>query len=189
MSERVGELSPQHRARLHEVARLALEQGVRTGQKIKPELALYPAALCAWRGCFVTLQKDGRLRGCLGSLDAAGPLVQEVARLAYAAAKRDPRFSPVTEDELPAITIKLSVLSAPEAMVVASEAQLLLALRPGIDGVIFSDAGRSATFLPDVWQSFPSPQAFIDQLRTKAGLPARHWSEQVKVQRYTTQSF
>ena len=189
MSAADSALSAACQQRLHQVARAALEHGVRSGTPLRVALEDHPAALHASRGCFVTLRKEGNLRGCLGSLEARAPLALEVARLAYAAAARDPRFGPVTEDELAAITVKLSVLSVPMPVAVASEAALLATLRPGVDGVIFSDGRATATFLPEVWGSFPTPQAFIDQLRVKAGLAADHWSDTVAVQRYTTQSF
>lgn len=189
MSAPDSTLSLALRTRLRQVALAALRQGIRTGASLPVVLDDYPPALQTRRGCFVTLRKTGSLRGCLGSLEAQGPLVKEVARLAYAAATRDPRFEPVIADELAAITVKLSVLSEPTLMAVASEAELLAALRPGVDGVIFTDGRATATFLPDVWESFPKPGIFIDQLRAKAGLAAKHWSDSVRVQRYTTQSF
>ena len=171
------------------VARRAIEQGLRQGKPEPVQLADYPPALREPRGCFVTLRRGGQLRGCLGSLEARGPLVQEIARLAYAAATRDPRFDAMTTAELIDLEIKLSVLSVPERLAVSSEAELLAILRPGIDGVILSDGPQLGTFLPEVWDNFTSAQAFLDQLRAKAGLPPGHWSETTVAERYTTQSF
>ena len=61
-------------------------------------------------------------------------------------------------------------------------------LRPGIDGVILEDGASRATYLPSVWEALPDPQQFVQQLKCKAGLSSDHWSETMKVQRYTTES-
>ncbi len=72
---------------------------------------------------------------------------------------------------------------------VDSEADLLARLRPGIDGLILTDGRQRATFLPAVWEDLPTPKAFVDALRRKAGLAAGHWSDTLRIERYTTESF
>ena len=67
----------------------------------------------------------------------------------------------------------------------ASEQGLLEALRPGVDGLVLTDGGACATFLPSVWESLPERQAFLDALRRKAGLSPGHWSETIRFERYT----
>ena len=133
---------------------------------------------------FVTLMKDGQLRGCIGSLEASRPLGADVAENAIAAAFRDPRFPPMTPDEWPRVRIEVSLLSAPKPMRFADEADLLAQLRPGEDGVILEADGRRATFLPQVWESIPDKRAFLLELARKAGLPADVRLARCRISRY-----
>ena len=71
----------------------------------------------------------------------------------------------------------------------SSEHDLIQQLRPGIDGLILSAAGRRGTFLPSVWEQLVTPEEFLSHLKLKAGLPVNFWSDDVKVERYTTESF
>lgn len=148
-----------------------------------------PPAFAAIRASFVTIEAQGRLRGCIGSLEAHRPLVQDVARNAWRSAFHDPRFPAVTAAEVAGLAIKLSVLSTPEAMRFQSEADVLGQLRPGIDGLILSDEGHRGTFLPQVWEQLATPEAFFARLKIKAGLAADHWSPNVRIWRYTTETF
>ena len=138
---------------------------------------------------FVTLTSGrlpgGPLRGCIGTLQAHRPLRDDVEANAVAAATRDPRFPPLSRAELEDAVVEVSVLSAPTALPVADEAELLARLRPGVDGVILSDAGHRATFLPQVWEQLPDPADFLARLRRKAGLPADYWGRDVVVETYT----
>ena len=119
---------------------------------------------------FVTLQKQGNLRGCIGSLKATRPLVEDVVHNAFASAFRDPRFQPVTENELADLQVEISILSPMERMPVSSEEELLEAMVPGNDGIYLQSSGHSATFLPQVWEQLPNPLDFLSQLKKKAGL-------------------
>ena len=138
---------------------------------------------------FVTLREQGDLRGCIGSLDARRPLALDVAHNARAAAFSDPRFPPVARDEVEALDVEVSLLSAREPVAVTSEADALSKLRPGIDGVYLEYGGASATFLPQVWESLPDPLVFLGELRRKAGLSPRFWHPDVKLSRYTVEKF
>ena len=138
---------------------------------------------------FVTLMANGRLRGCIGSLQAHRPLLADLQANAAAAALRDPRFPALTLAELDAVEVEVSLLSAPQPMQFASEADLLGQLRPGIDGLIFSSAGHRGTFLPQVWAQLPQPTEFLAQLKRKAGLAPDYWSADVQVQRYTVRKW
>ena len=132
---------------------------------------------------FVTLTIDGRLRGCIGSLEAWRPLADDVQSNAVAAALNDPRFGPLTPAELPRVRVEVSVLSAPEPMDVRTESEALAALRPAVDGVILSDDGRRGTFLPQVWEQLPTPREFLTHLYGKAGV--RGWGRGTRLSRYT----
>jgi hypothetical protein len=74
-------------------------------------------------------------------------------------------------------------------MTFATEADLLAQIRPGIDGLILTEGQARGTFLPSVWESLAEPRDFLNHLKRKAGLPADHWSDRVRVERYTTESF
>ena len=139
------------------------------------EVAAYTQQLQAAGASFVTLTLGGRLRGCIGSLEARAPLVADVAHNAWRSAYKDPRFAPVTADEIGGVTVSISVLGTPEPLAAASEAELVAAARPGVDGLILADHGRRGTFLPQVWETIPDAGEFVRRLKQKAGLPADHW--------------
>ena len=101
----------------------------------------------------------------------------------------DPRFPPITAAELEALTFHVSILSTPRRMGVGSEAELLHALSPDVEGLIIQDGGHQAIFLPSVWAQLPDPAVFLAHLRVKAGLAANHWSDSFQAFRFTTESF
>jgi len=187
-SERpAGPFAP-YRTLLLDTARSSIREGLRRGRPLRPTLDDAPPRLVEPGASFVTLQRGGRLRGCIGTLEPHQPLLTDVAANAYAAAFRDPRFPPLGEDELDDLHLHLSILHPPEPLECASEAELRRCLRPGVDGLILEADGRRATFLPSVWESLPDPAAFVHQLKLKAGLPADYWSDGVRLWRYTTES-
>ncbi len=170
---------------LLDVARRSIARGgASSNAEVDP--AAYPAPLRAVLSSFVTLRKNTALRGCIGSLEASLPLVQDVARNAWRAAYRDPRFAPVDAAERDDLTLHVSVLSPAASMSFESEADLLRQLRPGVDGLIVREGAAYATFLPDVWESLPEPREFLAHLKQKAGLRVDHWSSRIQVSRYTT---
>ena len=138
---------------------------------------------------FVTLTQNGKLRGCIGSLQAYRTLVIDVTENAIAAAFRDPRFAPVKEDELPGTKLEVSLLDQAEPMSFNDEADATGQLRPGIDGLILSCGTHRATFLPQVWESLPDPVQFMAQLKLKAGLPSTFWDEKISLARYGVQKW
>jgi len=171
-------------AQLLEVARDSIAHGVEHGTALTVELRAFDPALREPRACFVTLHAQERLRGCVGSLEAGAPLVVEAARNAYRAAFEDPRFRFVRAPELADLAVSVSILSPLEPLRVDSEASLLGAIRPGVDGLVLRGDGRSATFLPAVWRQLPDPKAFVANLLRKAGLPESAWSEDWRWQRF-----
>jgi len=134
---------------------------------------------------FVTLNRHGRLRGCIGSLQAHRPLLEDLKANAKAAAFLDPRFQPLSQTEFTTTRVEVSLLSAAETIPVRSEEDALEQIRPGIDGLILHHGERRATFLPQVWESIGEPLEFLRQLRLKAGLSASFWASDVKLWRYT----
>lgn len=135
--------------------------------------------------CFVTLTQRGRLRGCIGTLQAHRSLRADVKANALAAAFRDPRFAPLAATELDHTGIEVSLLSPMQAMDFSSEADALAQLQPGLDGVVLEFGSCRSTFLPQVWAQLPSAGEFIAQLKYKAGLPFDFWAEGVRLHRYT----
>jgi AmmeMemoRadiSam system protein A len=138
---------------------------------------------------FVTLTQDGRLRGCIGSLEACRSLREDLETNACAAAFRDPRFPPLSADELAATRVEVSILSKPEPMSFAGEADAVRQLRPGIDGVLLEYGRHRGTFLPQVWEQLPDPVQFMHHLKLKAGLPPDFWSDEMRLSRYTVEKF
>ncbi|MBK1691976.1 AmmeMemoRadiSam system protein A [Ectothiorhodospira mobilis] len=176
------DLQEAERRLLFQVARRALEHPPAPPpleDERLPEPLTRPAAT------FVTLKKEERLRGCIGTLEAHRPLARDVAHNAWAAAFRDPRFPPVEREEVAALRIVLSVLGPAEPLEVEDEPELLRTLRPGVDGLILCRGSQWATFLPAVWESLPDPADFVAALRRKAGLPPDHWSGELAFWRYT----
>jgi hypothetical protein len=138
---------------------------------------------------FVTLTLHGQLRGCIGSLEAYRPLIDDVRHNAVASAFRDPRFAPLTKAEFAEVLIEVSLLSSPEAIRFSSEQNALEQLHPGLDGVILEYGSYRATYLPQVWAQLSDPKEFINHLKNKAGLPEDFWSDDVRLSRYTVQKF
>lgn len=133
---------------------------------------------------FVTLTREGALRGCIGSLEAMRPLAEDVAHNAVGAAFHDPRFPALSESEWPHVRMEVSLLSAPRPIRFADEDHLLEQVVAGEDGLIVEHMGRRATFLPQVWESLPDKRRFMAELLRKAGLPADTRLARCSIARY-----
>ena len=138
---------------------------------------------------FVTLTLQGQLRGCIGSLEAYRPLIEDLQRNAVASAFRDPRFPPLSKEEFAEVAIEVSLLSKPELIRHNSEEDALAQLTPGRDGVIIQLGPQRATYLPQVWAQLPEPESFIAHLKEKAGLPEDFWSDDIQLSHYTVQKW
>ena len=134
---------------------------------------------------FVTLKQGEQLRGCIGTLKAHRPLLDDVKANAQAAAFRDPRFKPLSPDELDATRVEVSLLSPVEPISFENERDALSQMRPGIDGIIFQYGYHQSTFLPQVWEDLADAADFLAHLKHKAGLPPDFWDPDVKLGRYT----
>lgn len=184
------EFTADERILLLRLAGDSIRHGLRHGRALTVDPATYPPHLAEARACFVTLHRNGRLRGCIGHLQARQPLVADVAENAWSAAFADPRFAPLGDAELDTLDIGISVLGVPETVEFSDEQDLLAQLRPGIDGLILqSPTGHAGTFLPPVWESLPQPHEFLAHLKQKAGLPRNYDVRRLQVWRYTTESF
>ncbi len=163
------------KAVLPRIARLALQsalQGQAFPVRKREELARRFPELLRERAVFVTLTRQGRLRGCMGSLLPRRPLIDDVIDNARAAAFKDTRFPPLTREELDEVDIEVSLLSLPRPLQWEDETDLRRKLRPGVDGVILRFGGHRATFLPSVWEQLPDFDRFFQHLCLKAGLSA-----------------
>ncbi len=177
------------RQTLLSIARHSILEGLQHGQPMPVQIDHYPPQLQQLRASFVTLNIDGQLRGCIGTLEAHRPLVLDVAHNAFAAAFNDPRFLPLSQPEYEQLEIHISILNPAEEMTFSSEQELIEQLCPGIDGLIMQEGQLRGTFLPSVWQQLPEPKQFIQHLKHKTGLPTDYWSPDLRIWRYTTTSF
>ena len=182
-------LSPRSKAELLRVARSGLRSYLRKGRHPRVDVGSFPSPMRSHAATFVTLQKDGRLRGCIGSLAAHKPMIADVVDNAIKAGRSDARFRPVQAGELEDIDLKIAVLSAARGMTFADQADLEAQLSPGCDGLILSSGTHRGTFLPMVWDSLRDPHAFVEGLKVKAGLPKGYWSDDLRVERFHTESF
>ena len=138
---------------------------------------------------FVTLTQQGKLRGCIGSIEAFRSLDQDVRENARAAAFRDPRFAPLSAGELAATRVEVSLLTHAEPIRFATEEDAVRQLRQGIDGVILESERHRGTFLPQMWERLSDPSQFMTQLKRKAGLAEDFWSKDLRLYRYEVQKW
>ena len=177
-------LPPPQQKELLRLARQAIARGCRHSLPPEPDHENQPDLFLSPAACFVTLHKQGQLRGCIGSLEPHRLLIDDVLHNAFASACRDHRFPPVQENELTDIHIEISILTPKQMMEADNEAELLEELRPGIDGLIIQSGFRSATFLPQVWKQLPDPKQFLAHLKQKAGMPVDIWPEDMECYKY-----
>ncbi len=181
-------LTPKDWSRLLETARHAIKYGLTYKQFPVMELKKYSERLQELGASFVTLKESNVLRGCIGSLMAHQPLIQDVAEHAFSAAFKDPRFPPINHIEEPVIHISVSVLSLPEELKFDSEESLLSQIQSNHDGLILEFQNKKGTFLPSVWEQLPKKKDFLNRLKEKTGLAETFWSNEIKVSRYYAQT-
>ncbi|WP_257310144.1 AmmeMemoRadiSam system protein A [Geothrix fuzhouensis] len=138
---------------------------------------------------FVTLNRHGSLRGCMGTLAPVESLGEDVAANARAAAFHDPRFPPLALSEWPDTDIEVSLLSPLEPIRYENKNHLLTLLRPHVDGLVLEWEGHKGAFLPQVWDQMPNPAEFLAHLRQKAGLSQDFWDDRIRITRFTVDRF
>lgn len=171
---------------LMNTARKAVRHAVRTGEPMAVNTAEFEPALTEQGACFVTLERKNKLRGCIGSLEARAPLIQDLVSNCHGAAQRDPRFPAITEDELKDLSVSISLLGPLIPFPFSDEADLLDQLQPGVDGLVLAGPGQRGTFLPQVWEDLPDPKAFLTALKSKSGLDPGHDLSGITAWRYRT---
>jgi len=182
-----GHYTPEERSRLLGLARQTLEAITNGRPAPAVDLPGLPPSLAERRACFVTMRyrADGSLRGCTGTLVARRPLAQEVVEMTIQTAFHDPRFSPVEASEVSALHLEISVLTPSQPLDFADSDDLLRKLHPGVDGVTLKLDNRRATFLPQVWESYPDPRVFLSLLAQKMGHSSDAWrSPRLEVETY-----
>ena len=174
--------SPETERLLFELADAAIRGGLEGDRFALPDLTALPEDLHEPAAVFVTLAVQGELNGCIGSMEPKDPLGVAVARRAYDAAFDDPRLPNLTWRDYEHLSVEISILTPMEELHVTSEEELLVVLRPGVDGLFIESGPRRATFLPAVWDDLPDPRTFLDHLYAKAGL--RAWAPGLRTFRY-----
>lgn len=128
------------------------------------------------KGVFVTLWKNQSLRGCIGSLEGTKPIFEGVIENTLASALYDPRFSPLSKEELKDIKIEISIIEPLKKLPdFKKEEDLLDYLKKNKPGLLIKKGIFQATFLPQVWEELKSPELFLSHLCQKAGLPPNEW--------------
>jgi AmmeMemoRadiSam system protein A len=170
---------------LTKIARDAIIEEFTGEKRIDRDALIEQYPWLAERGAaFVTLNKNNQLRGCIGSIIAHEPLIDDVVRNARSAAFGDPRFSPLGPEELERIEIEVSLLTEPRIVKYGDTEELKSIIRPGVDGVILQLDGHQATYLPSVWEQLSDFDLFFSTLCQKAGLPGNCLDEHPTIFRY-----
>jgi AmmeMemoRadiSam system protein A len=163
-------LSEDDRRFLLELARRAIAEAVSLRRPV--ETIPRGGVFSDKRGVFVTLHVSGRLRGCIGVVEAFEPLGEAVVRCATGAALHDPRFPPVRADEIPRLRVEISLLSPLEPVLPEN-------VEIGRHGLLISQGGRRGVLLPQVAVEHElGRDEFLGETCRKAGLPAKAWEEQ-----------
>ena len=171
---------------LLEIAKSSVEKAVRHGGAYSPSRRHYPEQLFDKGAAFVTIYKNGELRGCIGSVLPRTAIALDIAANARAAALEDSRFSPITVEELPHLSYEVSLLSGFEKISYTNEAEVLRKIKQGIDGIVIRDGNRQGVFLPSVWKQLPHKEEFFKQLKIKAGMNPNYWNNRINVYRFRT---
>jgi AmmeMemoRadiSam system protein A len=163
-------LTDKEKEELLRIARTVIE--TKSRRKPVPTFSAATERLNEKSGAFVSIHKQGMLRGCIGSLEADVPLYQQVAEMAEAAAFRDPRFRPVEEEELPYLELEVSALTPLEKIDDPDQIQV------GLHGIVIRRGSRTGLLLPQVaternWDRM----TFLKETCRKAGLPDDAWKD------------
>jgi AmmeMemoRadiSam system protein A len=185
-----GNLTEEEGKYLLFVARKTIQEALIERNTKEPSPSVESPKYLERRGTFVTLTVDGALRGCIGHIIPQESLIEGVRINAINAALHDPRFRPLSRNELQKIRIEVSILTEPEPLSFSDANDLSMKLRPGIDGVILKKSFHQATFLPQVWEQLPDKSSFLSHLCMKAGLDGDAWKkERIDVYIYQVQAF
>jgi AmmeMemoRadiSam system protein A len=176
-------LTASQKQTLIEVARRAVTAQVTGGAPLPASPAIELPEAC---GVFVTIKESGELRGCLGTLQARGPLAEQVARCAADAASEDPRFSPVTVSELSRLCLEVSVLGPLERIDPTDPDAITI----GRHGLVAEQGSRRGLLLPQVATEWGwTIEQFLQQTCLKAGLRGDAWRHGAGISRFDAEVF
>jgi len=176
-------LTDDEKRELLRIARSTLREFLYSGRV--PPGKPHRESLVAEAGAFVTLHKDNELRGCIGTQQEDKPLFKTIQEMAVAAASRDPRFEPVGDAEMDALSIEISVLGERTAISNATDIEV------GVHGLVISGRGRRGLLLPQVasenaWDA----ETFLSHVCKKAGLEGEDWrGDETTIETFTAQVF
>lgn len=174
----VTKLDDKEKKFLLSLARKSIQYYLSRGQLIQVSPSDVPSKNLVENGaCFVTLYMSKELRGCIGTLEAHRPLFMDVLENAVASAVGDPRFFPLSMQELHKVKISISVLTEPKDFPVNGPDDILKKLVPHKHGLILKQGLASATFLPVVWEQLPDKVQFLQHLSMKARLEPDGWRD------------
>lgn len=172
---------------LLDICRKSILAGLDTGHALRVDISEFPEVLQQNGASFVTLEIDGDLRGCIGSIIASQSLIEDISKNAFASAFSDTRFSPLKNEEYKYLSIAISLLSAPSQMTFDDENELLSQIEQDVDGIIIKDGYYSAVYLPSAWEQLPEKRLFLNSLKRKAGLSDSHFSKTFEAYRFRTE--
>lgn len=181
------ELTPSQRALALTLAERSIAYGVKHHRAPELDALGEDVPESPHRATFVTIHLHGALKGCIGKLEAIQPLYSDIVENAYKAAFEDPRFPPLTADQLSGITIHISILSPVEPVPIDDESSLWEHVEPHRHGLLIEAGHHRATFLPSVWAQCPKPEEFLAHLKHKAGLPPHRPTPMMRFYRYTVE--
>ncbi len=177
-------LTNQEKKYLLRAAREAIEQKVETREEDGPETDSLSEALREKRGAFVTLKSNGQLRGCIGTFSEEKPLSKTVTEMAVSAATHDPRFMPVTPEELKRLKIEISALTPLTPIKGVTEIEV------GRHGIYILKEGSAGVLLPQVaTENNLSREEFLEMLCQKAGLGPGQWREGATILTFEAEIF
>ncbi len=173
-------------ADLLRIAHTALDEAVLNNKTYNPKKSDFDIQLFNKGASFVTLKKNGKLRGCIGSIMSETAIASDIAKNTFNAAKNDRRMEPISQEELKSLELSVSLLTSFEEINFSTQQDLLDKLNPKVDGLILQDGNRVGLFLPSVWLEIPNKTDFLNNLKIKAGLTPNYWSENIKIYRFRT---
>ena len=182
--EQMEDLVRANQEALLRVAAQSIVTGFERGRALRLRESRYPEELREKGATFVNIYYNGALRGSAGSNEPTRSILEDIAENAYAACFSDFRFVPLNEKEIKNAEISISFLTPPTPIRYDSEEDLLSQITPQSDGLILKERSNRALFLPQIWETFSSPEEFLIHLKQKAGLPADYWSPTIKIYRF-----
>ena len=176
-------LTDDEKSTLHKIAKTAIKKRLGNEAPAKPESPT--DTLNEKRGAFVSLHRNGRLRGCIGYVHGVKPLAETINEMAVSAAFHDPRFPPLKEDELSDLDIEISVLTPMKQIKDINEIEV------GKHGLMMIKGHYSGLLLPQVATQYNwDKQTFLSQTCNKAGLPEDAWkNEETEIYIFSAEIF